>query len=385
MSRSQPIITIFGLSSEGYIIASSLSTLDFQTILIDENMQVSMRLKKDIFPKYDSVKALLDSETLIGVEPIEKSIANANYIIFTPKIRGSTLEGKSVINARIRSLGRYLQKNVTFISLLPTGQDGNQENMSLLEKITGLQAETDFNYIYAPTKPGTTELCSLGSNKQQNDKKTLKLLNSIFTNVPTILPLDQSELFHLRYLVKRFCSIAIEFEICKKVSTLTQESYFKEFHDLGNIFLEDIMSSLLDIRFVSETCKTGEPITYILSGVIKSIESYFRHLIDKIRLVLREEGLKASRIRILVAWSVDPYEIRGDKTSTLSTLFEKLRDCVSDVTLFDKPIFHDVHSREKTNIIVACSKKDFDRVIKLGFPLIIKANLPVEIIKTNSV
>jgi hypothetical protein len=102
-------------------------------------------------------------------------------------------------------------------------------------------------------------------------------------------------------------------------------------------------------------------------------------------LVLREEGLKASRIRILVAWSVDPYEIRGDKISTLSTLIEKLRDCVGDVTLFDKPIFHDVHSREKTNIIVACSKKDFDRVIKLGFPLIIKANLPVEIVKINPI
>lgn len=383
LPKNQPLVTIFGLCSEGYRIASTLSKLDIQTVLIDENMQVGMKLKKEMFPNFESIKSLLESETLISLEPMDSAISKANFLIFAPKIRGSLTDGKAIVTTKLRNVSKYLSNGVTFVNMLPTGQGGNQENISLLEKLTGLKADNDFNYVYAPTFPGSNEPIAIGTNKTKIDAEVIKILNSFLIKTCPITLLEQAELLHLRYLMNQYSSIAVEFEICKKLGGLTKLTDTREIV-WSDIYLENIVSSLFDIKVVSEAYKTGEPINYIISGALKSIESYFRYLIDKIRIFLREEGLKASRIKILVAWMLDLYEIRGEKISTLSTIFEKLRDCVSDVSTFDKPVVNDLYSREKTNIVVACSKKDFERVKKLGFPIIVKANLPVEISKTNS-
>ena len=79
----------------------------------------------------------------------------------------------------------------------------------------------------------------------------------------------------------------------------------------------------------------GEPITYLAGAAVKSVENYERYVVEETRDLLRELQLKASRTRVLVAWSADKYEMRADRLATALSLTEKLRDYVTDVRQVD--------------------------------------------------
>lgn len=398
MSKSLTPIAIFGLSTEGYKIASSLSSYDLQTTIIDENLNVGMQLKREILERFDSVAALLEDEALLGLEPIEDAIGKAKCLFFAPKIRAREIEIKSIAGLRLKSIVKNLSKGTVFVNTLPTSYGGNQENVSLIEKFTGLEAGVSFDYIYAPLSPKTNEPIVLGSIRVDMDKAVIESLKSALTDAPKILPLQLAELLYSKYIIKKYNSIVTEFELFK-MSGKASKVALKSFTEGREVYLENIVENLFDIKVIADTLKTGEPMGYMVSGILKSLESYFKYLINEVRSVIKDEGLKASRTRILVVWSIDPFEIRGDKTSALSNLVEKLHDCVGDIATFNTvPYLQALRigsgmrrglpfSTDKNDIILACSKDDFELVFKNARierpemkPIIIKANLPVEVV-----
>ncbi|MCP8321027.1 MAG: hypothetical protein H3Z52_08810, partial [archaeon] len=224
-------------------------------------------------------------------------------------------------------------------------------------------------------------------------------LKSALTDAPKILPLHLAELLYSKYIIKKYNSIVTEFESFKMLGKTGKVS-LKSFAEDREVYLENMVENLFDIKVTADTLKTGEPIWYMVSGILKSLESYFKYIINEVRSIIKDEGLKASRTRILVVWSIDPFEIRGDKTSALSTLVEKLHDCVGDIATFNTmPYLQALRlepgikrglplSVDKDNIILACSKDDFELVFKIAKierpemkPIIIKANLPVEVMR----
>jgi len=399
LSKSLTPITIFGLSTEGYKIASSLSSYDLQTTIIDENLNVGMQLKREILEKFDSVAALLEDEALLGLEPIEEAISKAKCLFFTPKIRIREMEARSTVGLRLKSIAKNLSKGTVFVNTLPTSYGGNKENVSLIEKLTGLEAGVSFDYIYAPLSPRTNKPMVLGSIRVDLDKALTESLKSALTDAPKILPLHLAELLYSKYIIKKYNSIVTEFESFKMLGKTGKVS-LKSFAEDREVYLENMVENLFDIKVTADTLKTGEPIWYMVSGILKSLESYFKYIINEVRSIIKDEGLKASRTRILVVWSIDPFEIRGDKTSALSTLVEKLHDCVGDIATFNTmPYLQALRlepgikrglplSVDKDNIILACSKDDFELVFKIAKierpemkPIIIKANLPVEVMR----
>ena len=78
--------------------------------------------------------------------------------------------------------------------------------------------------------------------------------------------------------------------------------------------------------------------------------------IDEIRLVLKKNELKASRTKILLLWSLDTYEMKGEKHEKLAELETKLKDYIGDVESIQKPV--DIFQNDKTVIVVACSQLD---------------------------
>ncbi len=399
LSKRLAPVTIFGLSTEGYKIASSLSSYNLQTTIVDENLNVGMQLKRDILERFDSVAALLEDEALLGLEPIEDAISKAKCLFFTPKIRIREMEAKSTISLRLKTIVKNLSKGTVIVNTLPTSYGGNRENVSLIEKLTGLEAGVSFDYIYAPLVPGTNKPLVLGSIKVNADKALIELLKSALTDVPKILPLQLAELIYSKHIIEKYNSIITElefFEMLDKESKLA----LKDFTKNHEIYLESMVDNLFDIKVIADALKTGEPMRYMVTGILKSLESYFKYVVNEVRSIIRDEGLKASRTRILVVWSIDPFEIRGDKTSTLNTLVERLHDCVGDIATFNTiPYLRALRlesgmkmglplSMDKENVILACSKDDFELVFKSTKierpeirPIIIKANLPIEVVK----
>ena len=75
-------------------------------------------------------------------------------------------------------------------------------------------------------------------------------------------------------------------------------------------------------------------------------------------------------------WTLDQHAMRGDKIEMLQNLTSRLRDYIGDVEAYEDPNFDLFHS-DKTTIVVACSKSDFDNIEKTKQDsdlIIVKAN-----------
>ena len=144
---------------------------------------------------------------------------------------------------------------------------------------------------------------------------------------------------------------------------------------MSEIYLDDIINDLFDLRSLSLSFEGANTLMYIINGSIKGVDNYIKRLIDEIRLVLKKNELKASRTKILLLWSLDHNEMKGDKIEILKTLQTKLQDYINDVESVGDSI--DFFQNEKTTIVVACSKSDFEYIHKNKKDndiIIIKAN-----------
>jgi hypothetical protein len=77
--------------------------------------------------------------------------------------------------------------------------------------------------------------------------------------------------------------------------------------------------------------------------------------------------------------------MRGDKIEMLQNLTSRLRDYIGDVESYEDPNFDLFHS-DKTTIVVACSKFDFDNIEKNKQDsnlIIVKANPLCETINNS--
>ena len=90
---------------------------------------------------------------------------------------------------------------------------------------------------------------------------------------------------------------------------------------------------------------------------------------------MRPDELKASRTRILLLWTLDQHEMKGEKIEKLQELETKLKDYIGDVESISQPT--DIFQNDKTTIVVVCSKNDFDYMMKNNKDneiIILKAN-----------
>ena len=136
-----------------------------------------------------------------------------------------------------------------------------------------------------------------------------------------------------------------------------------------------MINGLFDLRSLSLSFEGANTLMYIINGSVKGIDSYIKRLIDEIRLVLKKNDLKASRTKILLLWTLDQHQMKGDKIEILQTLITKLQDYIGDVEPIESPF--DFFENEKTTIVVACSKSDYEYVQKNNKDnelIVIKAN-----------
>ena len=363
-------VTVFGLSTEGYDLARKIALKGEDVQIIDESTPSAITIKPDIAKTYPNVQALRDDEPLLSMTPIDVAVSKTQILFFAPRIRKTGQDIKTELNSKFKDAVSNVKIGCSVIYCLGTGFGGNSENISLLEHVTGYKTGKNISYFYYPLSNDSKPI--IGSYNGKADEKLSSLLslekNTKFVSITT------AEHLHAINILKRFLDITCILEVCKFAKDKKTKSDLSS-NELNEIYLDNMIQNLFDLRSLGRSFEGASSLTFLINGSLKGVDGYIKKLIDEIRLVLKRNELKASRTKILLLWSLDKYEMKGEKHEKLEELITKLKDYIGDVEPIESS--SDIFPDEKTTIIVACSKSDFEHASKINKDqefIIIKAN-----------
>jgi len=365
-------VVIYGLSTEGYSLACQIALNGGDVQIIDESTPSAISIKEDIANSYPTVQALKDDEPLLAMTSIDAAISKAQVLIFAPKIRKTGQDIKIEINSKFKDAVSNIKKNCLVVYGLGTGFGGNSENMSLLEHVTGLKVGKNVSYFYYPLSKENISKSFIGSSDGKENESLKKLFS--FNKNLNFLTLTSSEYFHAIDILKQFSNQTSILEVCKFAKDSATKSDLNS-EKLGEIFLDDIVDDLFDLRSLSSSFEGASSLMYLINGSMKGIDGYIKRLIDETRLILKKNELKASRTKILLLWTLDQHEMKGEKIEKLQELELKLKDYIGDVESISQPT--DIFQNDKTTIVVVCSKSDLEYILKNNKDdeiIILKAN-----------
>ena len=363
-AAATPTIVVYGLSTEGYRLASSMAIKGAKVSLVDESVRMAIALKPDIARTYPDVGALREDEPLLDLEPFENSISNASYLFFAPRVRKVGADARADVSSKFRDAVKSLRKGSSVVYMLPVGLGGNAENIQIVEHVTGMTVSDgkDISYYYMPQSIVSVQTdFTMGSVKGKQDNILAKMLHdSEIRKKISFADLNSNELTHVIKVLGHYSGVAGVLEVCKRANPdqITRSPTFD--WNLGELYIDDATNGLYDLRTIASSLDGGGPLAYLVNGSIRGIEGYLKYLIDNLRGLLKRQELKASRTRVSVAWSLDPNEMRGDKIELLGILEDRIRDYIGDVERQQAPGF-DPYNHDKTLIILACSKLDYER------------------------
>ena len=379
-------VAVYGLSTEGYKIASSIAIKGSKVSLIDESVRMAISLKPDIARTYPNVSSLVEDEPLLDLEPIDVAVSNASYIYFAPRVRKVGPDAKSDVNTKFKDAIKALKRGASIVYMLPTGVGGNNENIALIEHMTGMTVEKDVSYYYLPisTFTGAGSEALIGSVKSKQDSQLSKMLYEPDTRRKlSFVDVNSAELGHVIKTLSHYSGMASILEICKKAADTNIGSELMR-GSFADLYIDDVTSGLYDLRIIGSSLDGSGPLNYLVNGSIKGIEGYVKYLIDQIRSTLKKRDLKASRTKVAIAWTLDQHEMRGDKIELFSTLETKIKDYIGDVERHQGPTF-DLYHTDKTTVVIACSKVDLEKVVSKNMAnqdfVVMKANPLCETLK----
>ena len=289
-------VVVYGLSSEGYSLACQMAIKGADVFIIDESTPSAISLKSEIAKTYPDVSSLKEDEPLLSMEPIDVAISKAQYLFFTPRIRKTGQDTKIEIHSKFKDATSSLKKNSSVVYNLPTGFGGNNENISLLEHVTGFEIGKSINYYYFPLGGLERPPNVIGSFNNKKDEKLADLL-STGKKEKQFVSISASEHFHAIDILSRSSVICSVLEVCKFANDDTTKADLIS-NDLKDTFLDDMINGLYDLRSLGSSFEGANTLMYLINGSIKGIEGYIKRLIDEIRATLKKNDLKASRTKI---------------------------------------------------------------------------------------
>jgi len=350
-------IVFFGLSTEGYSLASQMAINGADVQIIDESSSSAILLKPEIAKTYTNVVSLREDEPLLAMEPSNIAISEAKYLFFTPRIRKTGQDLKTEVNSKFKEAVGELKKGSSVINCLATGFGGNNENISLLKHVTGFEAGKSISYFYFPLNDLNKTPEVIGSLKNIEEKNLLSLLK-IDKKGKKYVDISSAEYLHAINTIQRFSSLCTVLEVLRNVNRDARHA--KLFNDYKDLYLDDMITGLYDLRMLGSSFESAQTLMYLINGSVRGINSYIKRLIDTIRLTLKKNELKASKTKIVLSWTLDTNEMRGDKIEMLNNIASKLHDYIGDVetSTGSLNLFH----HDKTTIVVACSSSDYKEI-----------------------
>jgi len=350
-------IVFFGLSTEGYSLASQMVINGADVQIIDESNATAILLKPETAKTYTNVISLREDEPLLAMEPSNIAISKAKYLFFTPRIRKTGHELKSEVNSKFKDAVEELKEGSSVINCLATGFGGNNENIALLKHVTGFEVGKSISYFYFPLHDLNKTSEAIGSLKATDGKNLLSLLK-MDKKEKKFVDISSAEYLHAINTIQRFSSLCSILEVCKLVKNGAKHTTL--FNDFKNIYLDDMITGFYDLHMLGSSFESAQTLMYLINGSIRGINGYVKRLIDAIRLTLKKNELKASKTKIVLSWTLDTNEMRGDKIEMLNIIASKLRDYIGDVETSTDSV--DLFHHDKTTIVVACSSSDYEEI-----------------------
>ena len=345
-------VAMYGLTSEAYRLAAALVDRA-QVTIVDETLQMAMDIDPAFMKKNPNLQEVMAAEPLLSFKPLEQVLGEAQVIFFTPKLRRPSDETLIEAGSKLRDLARYLSKGVTLVNSLPTGPGGNSENIMLAEKQTGLQVGSTLTYSYMPLRPGDPKPAVV-SAAGMAEKGPLSSLG--FT--PNSQNVFSAELEYASSVMESAVASVTEIEMARRAREARVS-----LQRSSNVYLDEFSKYLYELKAIQASEETGESISYLAGATLKSFDNYVRYAVDETREVLKEKQLKASRTKISLLWSLDKYEMRGERLQVAESIQQRLRDYVTDVDVVSRPRGKggaDLLDPLKHNVVIVCSKDDWE-------------------------
>ena len=384
-------VVIYGLSTEGYVIASNLVKNNIDITIIDEKLQVATEITADTVKNYSSAKDLMENESLLGILPLDQVLSNSQIIFVTPKLRKNSEDAKTESISVFSKIAQTIKKNSILFNCVPQGLGVNNEIIEIIKRNSGLDVG-DFTYVYSPLFARTSNSLSIGVVPISNNKHVEKLLKQSNIKFEQIVDVELSERIYANRVLNTHANLSIQFETFKNsVKVNSKEDTFQIFNT--EIYIDDLLDGIHDVKQINYSLDSGLPLHYISSGIIRNVEGSIRVIVDNIKQKIKDEKLKPSRTKIILFWRIDKFEIRGDKIMMLEKFISKLEDIVGEVQILtDFSIRHNISqstfSREKHNFVLLCSKADYNYVNKHKNTIppnsiLVKANELLDIIQNK--
>jgi hypothetical protein len=383
LEASSKSTVVYGLTTEGYRIASTIAVRGHKVSLVDESARMAIMLKPEVARTYPSVSSLLEDEPLLALQPVDIALKTASYVFFSPKVRKTGQDVRADISSKLRDVARSITAGTSIIFTLPTGIGGNTENIALIEHLTGFSIGRDIYYYYMPIST-LSELNQpnllIGSSYSEKEDFHIQDLFSEGppTDTSNVVDIYSAELAHIIRILEHYSGLASILEVCKQMRSSGFPSQVLE-KRFGDLYIDDISNGLFDLRVLSSSLSGAGPLAYLVNGTIKGIEGYIKHLIDRLRLILKKAELKASRTRVIIAWTLDQNEMKGDKIELFSTMESRLKDYIGDVERQQGSSL-DIYPTDKNTVVIACSRDDFSSITNTK-----RQNMDVIVIKANPV
>jgi len=268
-------VVIYGLTTEGYFMACQMVIKGADVYLVDESSPTAISLKPEVAKNCPDIDSLKEDEPILTAVPVDVAVSKAEYLFFTPRIRKINADLKAEVNSKFKEAIKKVKKGSTVIYCLATGHQGNSENITILKHVTGFEAGKSVSYYYFPLNGLSKTPSVIGSLKKIKDKKLSALL-STSKDEKTFVDISSAEHIHHIQTVKRFSGICSILEVCKLVKNNPESN--TTFDDFKNMYLDDMMSGLDDLRLLSSSFEGSSPLLYLINGSIKGINGYAKRL-----------------------------------------------------------------------------------------------------------
>ena len=343
---------MYGLTSEAYRLAADLVDRA-QVTIVDETLQMAMDIEPGFLKKNPNLQDVMSEEPLLSFKPLEQVLGDAQLIFFTPKLRRPSDETLIEAGSKLRDMAKYLSRGVTLVNSLPTGPGGNSENIMLVEKQTGLQIGSTLTYAYMPLRPKDSKPAVVSAAGLQ-EKGPLQALGYS----PNSQNVFSAELEYAAGVMEAAVESVTEIEMARRAREAKVALQRK-----SETYIDEFSKYLFELKAIQASEETGESISYLAGATLKSFENYVRYVVDETREVLKEKQLKASRTKISLLWSLDRYEMRGERLQVAESIQQRLRDYVTDVDIVSGSKVRagpEVIDPLKHNVVIVCSKEDQD-------------------------
>ena len=371
---------VYGMSEEGYAAACIMAVKGTPVSLVDESTASAVQLTAEMAKIYPDVHSLKEDEPILFLEPTNKAVGEAAYLVFSPRMKAG--EDAAEVLSKFKDAASCLGRDSSVVYCLPTGLGGNAENMSVLEHVTGFEVGKTISYYYYPLGGPSGSPAVIGTAGAGNENLARMLAAGrrvkAFASIPT------SEYLYTMHLLSHFTSVYDVLEVCRIASGGARSSVPVPASELSldgitDLFLDDMVVGQHDMCMLPSSPAEGlGGIAHLVNMASRGIDQYIRRLATTLHRALKRHEIRPSKTQVLVSWTINRHEIRADKVVTLGALIECLRDYVSDVAYErDAEQFH----TDRTLVVVACSKADYERAAarKDSPAILLKANPMCEV------